>query len=494
MAENAQDESEEFMKEIEQLLMDEDPELQHEQEPEHAEQPENIVDEEMENLLIQYAEEIRKSRENTPHNSQHSQRHTNESGFLDLRIDDEYEQTAGYYEQGRQNLTEDELQISRDSFEKNCRTRYADDDNGDDGDDGSIPRYTVERSNFLDCLIRALYADDTEGETRKKAMYNFLALYTLEKLLAPYNTNLNTANQNDFIDAIAWIDENKKGIQVQLSIYYNQIDDIMNSVLRIYINKYMKSDTNDSELAFIDKEILDNLSDETIKMIKDKVQQHRQTIGEHFSIFCSQLINAIVLRYIFSYNVLPINFIEQLSKEKLKYCGYPFIHSDNYINGVLFPGFIMKEPHQIVFKRYCELPEEGKLVAILETVNANIRSILESGLIWVIKGIFSNNKILLINATKEILSTFNEQLIPIAQDTRMILDDIDQLDVARQPREYKRSKRIETKPKRTTKYKPVYNINQIQDLLPELMEILRRSNKELKTLKTQIQKQNRKKK
>ena len=33
MAENAQDESEEFMKEIEQLLMDEDPELQHEQEP-----------------------------------------------------------------------------------------------------------------------------------------------------------------------------------------------------------------------------------------------------------------------------------------------------------------------------------------------------------------------------------------------------------------------------------------------------------------------------
>ena len=494
MAENAQDESEELMREIEQLLMDEDPEPQHEQEPEHAEQPENIVDEEMENLLIRYAEELRKSRENTPHNSQQSQRYTNDSGSIDLRLDDEYEQTAGYYEQGRQKPTEDEMQISR-NFEKNSRTRYADDDNSNYEDDGSIPRYTVERSNYLDCLIRALYADNTEGINRKKAVYNFLGLYTLERLLVPYNINLNTANQKDFTDAIAWIDENKGRVKEQLDIYYKQIDDKMNSVLRRYMNKYMKSDTNDSDLAFINKETLDTLSEETIKIIKDKVQQYRQTIGEHFSIFCSQLINALVLRYIFSYSVLPTDFIEQLSYEKLEYCGYPFIHSDKYINGVLFPGFIIQDIYQITFGSYYELPEEGKLVAILETINANIRMILESGLIWVIKGMFSDKKIRLIEATKQILDAFNEQLMPIVQETRTNLDDIDQLDVARQPREYKRSKKIESKPKSTTKYKPVYNINQILDLLPEIMENMSRTNRKLKALKTLLlQKQNRKKK
>ena len=495
MAENAQDESEELMKEIEQLLMDEEAEPRHEPEnADHTEQSENIMDKDMENLLIQYAQELRKSRENTPQNSQQSQRYTNDSGSLDLRLDDEYEQTAGYYEQGRQKPTEDEVQISR-NFEKNCRTRYADDDNnGDYENDGSIPRYTVERNNFLDCLIRALYADDTDDVNRKKAVYSFLGLYTLERLLVPYNITLSTANQKDFTDAIAWIDENKRRVKEQLDIYYNQIDDKMNLVLRRYMNKYMKSETNDSDLAFINKEILDTLSNETIKIIKDKVQQHRQTIGEHFSIFCSQLINAIVLRYIFSYSVLPTDFIEQLSDKKSEYCGYPFIHSDKYINGVLFPGFIIQDIYQITFGSYYELPEEGKLVAILETINANIEMILESGLIWVIKGMFSDKKIRLIEATKQILDAFNEQLMPIVQETRTNLDDIDQLDVARQPREYKRSKKIESKPKPTTKYKPVYNINQILDLLPEIEEIINRTNRKLKTLKTQLQKQSRKKK
>lgn len=485
MSKNTQDESEEVVKEIEQLLMNE------EQEPEqgHAEQPENIIDEEMERIIIQYAEELRKSRENTSKSAQRSQQRKTDSGRLDLMIDEEDMEIDGFYnhrEDSDCSLDENELQVAREMEEDMVhRMRIMDDDDDTQENEASMPDYYVPRDNLIECLLKALEADTTEDENRKKAVYKFLGLYTLERLLVPYNTTLSSMNQSAFENRIQWIDENRESVRTELNTYYNQINKKMNSVLRNYMNKYMKNDITNDDLSFIDKDTLGQLSDKTIETIKDKVKQHKQTIGEHFKIFCSQLMNAVVLKYIFSYNVLPNDFLEQLSVNRPEYCGYPFIQ-DGYINAVLFPGFRMQSPGQITMKtNYQEV--EMKLDLVLRMVNSRIGKILRSGLINVIKGIFSKNKILLIDATQEILEYVNNDLLPVARTVRSELDEIDHLTVRK--RTWK--KRDEKKPKST--YRPVYNIFKILEMLPDIKDLLTQSGRELRTLRT-LQKQNRKKK
>ena len=492
MSKPTRDESEELIKEIEQMLMDEE----QEPEQEHAEQPENIIDEEMERIIIQYAEELRKSRENTPKGSQRSQQHKTDSGRLDLMIDEEdnvmihdedmeIDRFYNHREDSDCSLDENELQVAREISEEEDRVHRMhriDDDDDTQENEASMPDYHVQRNDLIDCLLNALEADKTEDANRKKAVYKFLGLYTLERLLAPYHITLSSMNQDNFEDRIQWIDENRESVRDQLNTYYNRINNKMNSVLRNYVNKYMKKDTNDDDLSFINKNIRDQLSEETIEIIKDKVKQHRQTIGEHFVIFCSQLMDAVALKYIFSYNVLPNDFLVQLSEDMPEYCGYPFIQ-DDYINAVLFQGFYMQKPEQIVMKSsYQEV--EMKLDSVLETVNAKIDKILRSGLINVIKGIFSEKKILLIDAIQEILGFFNNDLLPVARSVRSELDEIDHLTIKKRTW----NKRDEKKPKST--YKPVYNMFKIREMLPEIKDLLAQSGRTLRTL----QKQNRKKK
>ena len=480
MAENARDESEEFAEGFASLVV-EALELERKEKEQEEEREEN---DEIEKLVRNYAEEMhRNSGVENRHSqqSQHSQRIsstnsldidiTGMSGDIDDRHLDDREIT-------------DNLDILENTEKNKSRSKsmmYVE----DSGEYDFGEKIEVKRIDYLDCLIKALKADDTTDPFRKSELYQFLGLYTLERLLVPYNMNVMSADQSNFREMVKWVDENKAAIEEQLNTYYRNVEEKMHSVLYNYFNTY-KSTEND-ELDFIEEERREQLTEETKEKIRQTVRTRNMTIGNKFAVFCSQLIDAITLKYLYSYSTLPgefVNFMgpEYTAKDMPRHLDYPFFQG-KFVNAVLFPGFFASRIEQHVGNIY------DSLLTVLETLNDRIKFVLESGLIYVIRGIISGKSIERNNIIQEILNDMNE-ILPLLDETGNQLEERNEIRDrlrlgTRQVRSYKRDKNVEVKPK---PHNPVYNVKQLRELTPFIKDILRGVLRDFKLDKTKNKK------
>lgn len=460
MAENARDESEEFADEFASLVVEA-------LEMDRKEKEQQEENDELERLASAYADEIHRNSGVENRQSQHSQQISG-TGSLDIditRMDEDIDEYYNRRPDDDRDIT-DELNILKDIEKNESRPAVYMEDSGDCDFGGSVE---VKRTDYLDCLINALEADKTTVPERKEELYQFLGIYTLERLLVPYDMDVMSANQSNFREMVKWVDDNREAIKEQLDIYYRTVEEQMRSVLFDYFNTY--KDTDNDELNFIDEERRKNLTEETKDKIRQTVITRKITIGNNFAVFCSQLINAITLKYLYSYSALPGKFIEFMGpkytdKENPKHLDYPF-NQGKFVNAILFPGFFASQIEQHVGNIY------DSLLTVLKTLNDRIKFVLESGLIYVIRGVISDKSIERNNAIQEILNAMNE-ILPLLDETGNRLEERNEIRDrlrlgTRQVKNYKRVKRVEMKPKA---HNPVYNMKQIKELIPFIKDIL----------------------